>query len=123
MLTQYTATITTNGSGAATVYLGDQVRGRIICFKYAPGTIDTGADLTITGETSAVAILTKADAGTATVWYYPLAIANQVSDGAASAISEVPVWVYVEKIKVVVAQGGDTKTGTITVWVEEPTYG
>jgi len=87
--------------------------------KYAPGTLDTGADLTITGETSGVPILTKADAGTSTVFYYPRAAANKVADGAASSLTEVEVWVLEERIKVVVAQGGASATGTITVWVDE----
>jgi len=123
MLNQYTVTITTNESGAATVYLGSCIRGQIVAFKYAPGTIATGATLTLTGETSAVAILTKANAGTSTVWFYPMAAGNKVADGAASSLTEVPVWLYKERVKVVVASGGDTMTGTITLWVDEPVIG
>lgn len=123
MLIEYTVTITTNGSGAATVYLGSRIRGRIVALKYAPGTIDTGGDLTITGETSAIPILTKANAGTSDVWFFPVAAANKVADGAASSLTEVPVWLYNERVKVVVAQGGDTKTGTMTLWVDEPVVG
>lgn len=119
MIVEYTVAITTAADQTATVYLGSVIRGRVIAIKYEPGDIATGADLTITGETTGVAILTKANAGTSDVWYYPLAISNQVTDGAASAISEVPVWVYKERIKVAVAQGGVSKTGAITVYVDE----
>lgn len=119
MLVQYTATITTNSSGAATVYLGSAIRGRIVAIKYAPGTIDTGATLTITGGTSAVPVLTKASAGTATVWYYPRAAANKVADGAASALTEASVWLFKESLKVVVASGGNAGTGTMILWVDE----
>lgn len=119
MLFEYTATITTATGGAATVYLGHVIRGRVVAIKYAPGDIATGADLAITGETSAVAVLTKANAGTSTVWYYPLAAANKVADGAASTLTEVPVWLFKERMKVAVADGGDGKVGTITLWVDE----
>jgi len=119
MLNRYTATITTNGSGAATVYLGHVIRGEIKRIDYAPGTIDTGAGLTITGETTGVAVLTKASAGTSNVSYYPFAAGNKVADGAASTISEAPVCLYKERLKVVVASGGDTLTGAITLFVDE----
>jgi len=119
MLFEYTATITTDASGAATVYLGGRIRGRVQMIKYAPGTLDTEADLTITGETSGVPILTKANAGTSTVFYYPRAVGHKVADGAASTLSEVEVWVLEERIKVVVAQGGNILTGAITIWVDE----
>lgn len=123
MLNQYTATITTNGSGAATVNLGSRIRGRIIAIKYVPGTIDTGATLTFTGSESGVPVLTKASAGTSTVWYYPMAAANKVADGSASTISESEVWLYQEALNLVVASGGDTKSGTVTLWVDEPVSG
>jgi len=123
MLNEYTATIVTAADGSATVYLGSSIRGQIVALKYAPGTIATGAGLTITGASSGVPVLTKAAAGTATVWYYPMAAANKVADGAASTLTEVSVWLLKERLKVVVASGGDTKTGTITLWVDEPVTG
>ena len=117
MIFKYTTTITTDGSGDATVYLGSCIRGRIVSIKYAPGTLET-ANLTITGETTGVAVLTKAGAGTSTVWYYPQAAANLVADGSAAA-TERDVWLYNERLKVVVASGGATLTGTITLYVDE----
>lgn len=119
MLMQYVETITTDADGAATVYLGSVIRGRIVAIKYAPGTIATGADLTITGETSGIAILTKANAGTSTVWFNPLAIPHKVADGSAFTDFGVDIWLYRERVKVVVAEGGNTFTGTISLWVDE----
>lgn len=115
----YTETITTSSGGAATVYLGSAISGKVIAIKYEPGTLDTGADLTITGATSGVPILTKADAGTSDVWYYPRALINEVPDGSAGTDFFTHVYVYGERIKVVVAQGGDTLTGQITVYTCE----
>ena len=119
MLNRYEIAITTDADGAATVYSERKTTGRVVALKYVPGTIDTGAGLTITGETTGVAVLTKASAGVSTVWFYPLAISNQVSDGAASAISEVPVHLFSERLKVVVASGGAAAAGTITLFIDE----
>ncbi len=119
MLREHTNTITTDESGDATVYLGSNIRGRVESIKYAPGTIETGATLTVTGETSKVAILTKADAGTDTVWFYPVAPCNKAADGSASTVTEEPVTLYDDRVKVMIATGGDTLTGSITVRVDE----
>ena len=97
--------------------------GKVYAVKYEPGTIATGADLAITGETSEIPILTKADAGTSDVWFYPRILPNKVSDGSAftEAAAE-PPFVFGEKIKTVIAQGGDTKTGTITFYIEDDVF-
>jgi hypothetical protein len=122
MLRQYTATITTDGSGDAVVYLEATacITGRIVAIKYVPTSIATGATLVFTGNTSGVAIMTKANAGTSTVWYYPRAIPNKVADGSAFTNESVPIWLFQEIVKLVVSSGGATKTGTVTLWVDEP---
>jgi hypothetical protein len=102
------------------VYVEGPLRGRVHAIKYAPGTLDTGADLTITGETTGVPILVKSNAGTSTVWYYPRVIPNKNTDGSAFTDLAADIHVLNERIKVVVAQGGATKTGTITVYVDSP---
>lgn len=122
MMQVVSSSITTSSGGAATVYLGTSLTGRVHAIKYAPGTIATGAGLTITGETTAVPIITKASAGTATVFYYPRAFANKVTDGAAFTDVTEDVRVYKERIKVVVADGGDSFTGTITAYVDTEAY-
>jgi len=117
----YTQTITTNGSGAATVYFGSSIAGRVVAIKYEPGSsqIATGADLTITGETSGVPILAKTDAGTATVWYFPKTVVTESSDASSATDAFTDVYVFGERIKLAVAQGGDTKTGSMTIYTEE----
>ena len=123
MLNEYTKTILVDGSGDATVYLGSVIRGRIIAIKYEPGTLSTNTDLVITGETSAVAILTKANCGTSDVWFFPVAVASKVADGGASTLTEVPVYLFKERVKVVVDEGGAAGLGAITLWVDEPVIG
>lgn len=115
-------TITTVGTtGACTVYTGGTIRGYVVAIKYEPGTLDTLADLTITGETTGVAILTKANAGTSDVWFYPRAFPNQLTDGAAGTSPDWAIPVFQERIKLVVAQGGGTtsRVGYITYYTEE----
>jgi len=119
MIQSVSATITTAADGTATVYVGSKIRGRIHAIKYVPGTIVTGADLTITGNTHGTPIVTLTDAGTSTVWVYPRALASKVADGSDATDAFVDIYLEGESMKVAVAQGGATKTGTITLFFEE----
>jgi hypothetical protein len=118
MISKVTATITTASDGSATVYLGSRLRGRVHAIKYIAGTLDSGTDLVLTGETTGVAILT--DSPAASEWYYPRAFPNKVTDGAAGTVPSEDVHVLNERIKVVVAQGGDTLTGSIEAFIDSP---
>lgn len=126
MLYEYTATITTAADQTATVYAGSpgmKPRGTVEAIKYDPGSgstqMATGADLTITGEDTGVAILTKLNAGTSVVWFYPRVLVNANTDGSAGSDSFAKISLFEERIKVEVAQGGASKTGTITFYVDE----
>jgi hypothetical protein len=113
MLYKTTATITTDGSGDATVYLGSIIRGWIESIKYLPGTIATGADLTITVDSAGTPVLTKANAGTSNLFFYPRALGSKVADGSDGSEPTELIPVFEDRVKVVVAQGGDTKAGSI----------
>src|SRR5215207_5157966 len=83
-------TLTTNTAGAATAghtatTVQSPIFGRIVAVLYAPGTIDTGATVTVTcvGNGNAKPVLTKTSAGTSTTWYYPRDLVHGVADGAA----------------------------------------
>lgn len=120
MLHKTSTTITTTSGGAATVYLGSKLRGHLVALIYRPGTLDTGADLTITLETAGTPILTVTNAGTSNVYYYPRAIPNKVADASAFTDAAVLIPMVDERIKVVVAQGGNTLTGSIeAIWDTE----
>jgi hypothetical protein len=118
MFSSAKADIVTDGSGNATVYLSHgenrKLNGFLVALKYTPGTIDTGATLTITGETSGIPIITKTSAGTSNVFYYPRALANEVaSPGATVAGTTERIPIKDERIKVVVSLGTATKAGSI----------
>jgi hypothetical protein len=118
-------TLTTDSSGAATGYIGP-VTGRVLQVRYVPHAstpLDTNADVTISGEASGVNVLTKANIGTAAFTVAPRQATHAAADGAAAlyaaggaAVNDCVV-VAGERLKVVVAQGADTKTGTVHVWV------
>jgi len=148
MLQRVTADITTDSSQNATVRLGKRLRGRLVQIVYRPSfmkngdassaPLDTGADLTITTEQDIPAppsgpaspsipagtpILTKINLGTGTSFLYPRAkptIANDATGGLGSVPSEMIPLVN-ECVKVVVAQGGATKSGSIEIVYDSET--
>lgn len=117
MIQEYSVAIVCSAAGAAEVYLGDCIRGTVQAIKYTAGTLDAGTDIVVTGETTKVAILT--DSPAASEWFYPRAKSNGVADGVADATSTELIWLYKERAKVVVAQGGDSTAGSITIYVDE----
>jgi hypothetical protein len=117
MVESVKADIVTDASGNATVFLeygiNRKLRGLLLMLIYTPGTLAAGADLTITGETTDVPILTLTDAGTTKRFLYPRALPNEVADGAAGSIGSEIIPLRDERIKVVVAQGGNAASGSI----------
>lgn len=115
--------ITTNSSGAATVY-SPTLQGRVVQVTYVPhasSPLDTGADFTVTEEDTGNAILTITNVGTSTVSYAPRQATHSVAGAAAlyagggSAVLDL---IAVKgRIKLVVAQGGNTLQGTLYVWM------
>lgn len=115
--------ITTDADGNATGYTG-VADGFIEAIRYAKdGTspYDNTADFTITTEGSGQAVLTAANVA-ASATYYPRAATVDVSNGAAlyaaggTAVNDrMPVGA--ERVKIVIAQGGDTKTGRFHVYI------
>lgn len=113
-------TVTTDSSGDATVYTTKRnIRGVVHAIKFEFGDLANTLDLTITGETTETPILAYANVPAADAWWYPRAFPNQNTDGAAEADAWLPIHVLGERIKVVAAQGGATKTGTITFFIDD----
>ena len=115
---RHTQTVVTATGGTATVYT-PVITGRIAAVVYTKATAAVAyastVDFTITAETSAQNIWTEANVN-ATETAYPVAAAKLAS-GAASTITESPIYVAQERVKIVLAQGGNTKRGTFTVIV------
>ena len=113
---KYELAVTTDSSGNYTGYT-PSMRGRIHVIKWAHNDIPL-CPVTITGETTGVPILVEVDMGDADRWDYVRAAATKRANGDASTLTEVDIWVYNERIKVVIASGTASKTGTMTFFVE-----
>ena len=122
MMKRYGVTITTDGSGDGTGYT-PVCSGLIHAIRYVKTDYADGVDVTVTCEQSgqAVVTLTNQNASGTT---YPRAATNDVA-GAASLFAatgepvECLIPVGEERIKLVVASGGASKTGTFHVYVEQ----
>jgi hypothetical protein len=124
-VTRYAFAVTTNASGAATVYSDAICNGVVHQVRYVPHgstPLDTGADVDLTGEVSGLVVLDQDNIGTAAYTVAPrqathttAAVAALYAAGGTAVLA--PVAVAGERLKLVVASGGDTKSGTYYVWV------
>ena len=117
-----TVSITTDGSGDGTGYTERPVNGRISSIQYVKTDYADGVDITVTGETTGIGILIVSSMNASAV-YAPRQPVHYSSTGAAITYDGTyPAFDYVcldgERVKIVVAQGGDTKSGTFYVTVE-----
>jgi len=108
--------LTTNASGAATVTDDKPLMGKLYAVQLADGTFDDGVDLTLTCETPdlSIPLLTIANWNTDQV-LYPRVLQNLNTDGSALATHTEPI--VAGKIKAVIAQGGNVKTGSVICYV------
>lgn len=120
-LTQYKITCTTDGSGDCTAYSAGCARGNIKAIRIDfSSTAAATTDTTISDEYGQT-ILTLTDNNT-DAWFYPRktavtsANAALTYDGTRGVMVEFSIF---GRIKVVQAQGGDTKTNYVWVLVEE----
>lgn len=121
MMKRVAIDLTTNTAGAATGF-SPAVLGKLYAIEYQPGTIDTGATVTVTCEADASKpLLTKATAGTSNSWYYPRDLVHGVADGAAltgTAGGDRTLPILNGRVKVVIASGGAVKTGRLIAYYE-----
>jgi hypothetical protein len=124
---RYSASVTTAADGSATAYIGtgDPITGRLVNLIYTKDVTapyDNGVDFTITAEATGQTLWTESNVN-ASKTVCPRQ-ATHATDGTASlyAAEGEPVEGYLvlaqDRIKIVVASGGDTKVGTFTAVVE-----
>lgn len=114
-------TIVTSAGGAFTGSTQD-FQGLLHALIYVPGTLDTGADLTVTDPVSGVALWTETDAGTSVRHIMPRAPTVTAADAAilyAATFAVNDKFAIVGRVQVVVAQGGATLTGKLYVIWED----
>lgn len=110
-------TVTTDASGDGTGYT-DAVTGRIIKAIYTKVDYADGVDFTITSKTTGQNIWVQSDVNAA-VSIMPRGATHDYTGtaslyAAAGEPVEDYIWLVNEEIKVVIAQGGNTKSGTFT---------
>lgn len=115
--------VTTNGSGAATVY-SPPTFGTVVAIRYVPDgstPLDAAATLTITDNATGLQILAVTSLGIGGGRdFWPRAFTMNTTGTAATYDGTRPVLDLVPvagAIKVVVASGGSAKSGTVYVYV------
>lgn len=123
--TRHVVSVTTDASGDVTAYTTDPVNGYVHSIRYLPGSaaLDTGADVDITGEVTGIVVLNDDNIGTSAYTVMPrMATQDETNTASLYAAAGEPVEDRVaiagERIKVVVASGGDTKSGAFHIVVE-----
>lgn len=113
--------ITTAADGSATAYTEKAVTGRVVAVSYAKTDFDNGVDFTITTETTLQDIWVETNVNASTV--RAPRQATHGTDGVARLYaaggSAVGGYVHAafERIKIVIAQGGNVKSGTFYILV------
>lgn len=121
----YTIAVTTNTSGAYTGYTDDPINGPVLQIRYVPdgsNALDTGSDLDIVGESTGIVVSNKDNIGTSAFTVAPRqATHDNLHAASLYAAGGEPVEDYIficgERLKLDIAQGGDTKEGTFYIWV------
>lgn len=113
-------TITTDGSGDGTGYVATGPGGSVLSIRYVKTDYANGVDFVVTDDTTGMAILTVADVN-ASATFHPRAQVHDTADGSVvtmdgtrKRVEPVPVGAA-GRVKIVVAQGGATKSGTFHV--------
>lgn len=112
---RYSVTAVTAADGSATAY-SSKVRGKIASISYVKTDYTDGVDFTITSEDTGASLWTDTNINVAET-VHPVVAANLAGTGAASTLTEVRVAV-VGRVKIVIAQGGNTKTGAFIIMVD-----
>jgi hypothetical protein len=123
----YRVDIITDAAGACTAKTQMPVNGKIEQIYYTPDPstpLATGADIVVTGDSSGMAIVSKLNIGTAAFALAPRQPTHAVADGSAATYDGTrPVLDKIalagEKIKFVVAQGGNTLSGRFDIVVSD----
>ena len=122
MIRKFTVSATTNGSGAATVY-SPYLSGYIMSVQYVKTDFADGVDFTITAEATGENIWTDTNINAAEI-VRPRAATHSTAGvaalyaGSGTAVND-RIALGRDRVKVVVASGGDTKTGAFVITVDD----
>ena len=116
---RHSVALTTAADGSATGYT-PHITGRILGIIYTKTDFANGVDFAITLNATGETILTLTDQNSSGVWYPRVQVHDETGTGATldgTRKMREPVAAANDRVKIVIAQGGDTRTGTVTVIV------
>jgi hypothetical protein len=121
MIRRYEVTVTTAADGTATAY-SPRIAGKIHSIRYVKTDFADGVDFAITANATGENIWTESNVN-ATADRYPRApthsqagVAALYAAGGTGVLA--PIALASDKVKIVIAQGGNVKTGTFHILVE-----
>jgi hypothetical protein len=121
MMTRVSVTVTVNASGDGTGYT-DHVSGVVRAISYVKNNYADGIDVTVTTDVTGQTVLawTNVNASATT---YPYTAMKTTADAAALYAAGgvavlAPIPVAAERLKFVVAQGGNATSGTFYAYIE-----
>ena len=122
MISRYRLVVTTAADGTKTV-LSPRIAGKIHSIRYVKTDFADGVDFAITAEATGENIWTESNVN-ATADRYPRAPTHSQAGVAAlyaaggSAVLE-PIAIASDKVKIVIAQGGNVKTGNFQITISD----
>lgn len=106
-----TVTALTIADGTGTVF-SQPIKGRIVAVHYTKVDFAAGVDFTITNETNGQGIWTESDVDASTS-VYPTQLDDDQVGVVRATVS--PIILVDERVKIVIASGGNVKTGTFVI--------
>lgn len=122
MIRKFTVDLTTNSSGAATGYT-PYFSGYIQAIQYVKTDFADGVDFTITADVTGESILALTDQNSATIvrpraaTHSTAGVASVYASGGTAVNDRIALGR--DRVKVVIAQGGNVKTGQVIVTVDD----
>lgn len=118
---RYTVPLTTDSGGDATGFT-PVFSGRISQIRYVKNDFDNGVDFNVTAETTGETIWAEENVN-ASATRAPRQLAYTTAGvavlyAATFGVYDVPIVVAADRVKIVVAQGGNVKSGTVYVVTE-----
>lgn len=114
--------ITTAADGSATVY-SPRLAGKIHSLQYVKTDFANGVDFAVTADATGENIWTESDVNASAVRYPRAATHSQAGAAALYAAGGLgvltPIGIANDRVKIVIAQGGNVKTGTVHILVDD----
>jgi len=118
---RYKVTVTTAADGTVTAY-SPRISGKIHQIEYVKTDYANGVDFTITGEATGVNLWTESDVNASAIRAPRQPTHSQVGAAllyaAGGTAQTVPVALANDRVKIVLAQGGNAKTGAFHILVD-----